>query len=161
MFSDFGILGGSHACRSKSGREKNSEEGSTMPSSSTAFAIVDHAARLAGTLLPGRMPTQSTTFLFWTASFTRSAEISSIHSSAIGIPSFWVGVVEVADAERQAVLKAIHSWEEIKSVIHDEVQRLPSTAHSAFEGEANDLTIGIDGNRTGAQAPENPEDRFD
>jgi hypothetical protein len=71
------------------------------------------------------------------------------------------GIVEVADAERQSVLKAIRAWEEIESVIEDEVHRLPSTAHSAFDGEPNDLTIGADGNPMGVRAPGNPEDRFD
>ena len=74
---------------------------------------------------------------------------------------FLGGIVEVADPEREAVLKAIRAWEEIESVIQDEVQRLPSNAHSAFDGEPNDLTIGGDGNRMGVRAPGNPEDRFD
>lgn len=75
--------------------------------------------------------------------------------------SFYLGgIVEVEDAERQAVLKAIRAWEEIRSVIETEVQRLPCNAHSAFDGEPNDLTMDSDGNRIGVRAPENPEDRF-
>lgn len=64
--------------------------------------------------------------------------------------SFHLGeIVDVEEAERQAVLSAIRAWEEIGTVIEAEVQRLPCTARSAFEGEPNDLTTGSDGNRKG------------
>ena len=40
-------------------------------------------------------------------------------------------------------------------MIEAEVQRPPCTAHSAFDGEPNDVTMGNDGNRTAVRVPEN------